>query len=76
VRILLLGGPKFVGRGVADAALERDDEVTEESYGPLKALCEDAERLEFGERALVVRLGPSWDSEPEETLLAEWHGRP
>jgi 2'-hydroxyisoflavone reductase len=34
-----------------------DDEITEESYGPLKALCEDAVRREFGERALVVRPG-------------------
>lgn len=33
------------------------DEVTEESYGPLKALCEDAAREVFGERALVVRPG-------------------
>jgi 2'-hydroxyisoflavone reductase len=34
-----------------------DDEVTEESYGPLKALCEDAVRAVFGERALIVRPG-------------------
>jgi 2'-hydroxyisoflavone reductase len=34
-----------------------DDAVTEESYGPLKALCEDAVRDVFGERALVVRPG-------------------
>jgi 2'-hydroxyisoflavone reductase len=33
------------------------DEVTEESYGPLKALCEDAARDVFGARALVVRPG-------------------
>jgi len=32
-------------------------EVTEETYGPLKALCEDAVREVFGERALVVRPG-------------------
>jgi 2'-hydroxyisoflavone reductase len=32
-------------------------EVTEESYGPLKALCEDAARDVFGGRALVVRPG-------------------
>jgi len=31
------------------------DEVTNESYGPLKALCEKAVRETFGERALVVR---------------------
>jgi len=34
-----------------------DDELTDESYGPLKALCEDAVRDVFGERALVVRPG-------------------
>ena len=33
------------------------DEVTDESYGPLKALCEEAVRHVFGERALVVRPG-------------------
>lgn len=33
------------------------DEVTEESYGPLKALCEEAVRETFEERALVVRPG-------------------
>ncbi|MDQ3122784.1 MAG: NAD-dependent epimerase/dehydratase family protein [Actinomycetota bacterium] len=32
-------------------------EVTNESYGPLKALCEEAVRETFGERALVVRPG-------------------
>ena len=34
-----------------------DDEVKNESYGPLKALCESAVRDVFGERALVVRPG-------------------
>jgi 2'-hydroxyisoflavone reductase len=33
------------------------DEVTEESYGPLKALCEEAVREVFDSRALVVRPG-------------------
>ena len=33
------------------------DEVTNESYGPLKALCEDAVRDIFGAHALVVRPG-------------------
>jgi 2'-hydroxyisoflavone reductase len=33
------------------------DEVTDESYGPLKALCEDAVREVFGPGALVVRPG-------------------
>jgi 2'-hydroxyisoflavone reductase len=34
-----------------------DDAITEESYGPLKALCEEAVRGVFGTRALVVRPG-------------------
>jgi 2'-hydroxyisoflavone reductase len=34
-----------------------DDEVTEASYGPLKALCEDTVRRVFGTRSLVVRPG-------------------
>jgi 2'-hydroxyisoflavone reductase len=34
-----------------------DDEVTPDSYGALKALCEDAVRAVFGERSLVVRPG-------------------
>ena len=33
------------------------DEVTNESYGPLKALCENAVRETFGDRALIVRPG-------------------
>jgi 2'-hydroxyisoflavone reductase len=33
------------------------DEVTDESYGALKALCEDAARNIFGPRALVIRPG-------------------
>ncbi len=33
------------------------DEVTTESYGPLKALCEEAVLQTFGKRALVVRPG-------------------
>lgn len=40
------------------------DEITPETYGPLKALCEDAVQESLGERALVVRpgliVGP-WD---------------
>jgi len=33
------------------------DAVTDESYGPLKALCEEEARRVFGDRALVVRPG-------------------
>ena len=42
---------------VAELGALPTDEVTEESYGPLKALCEDAAREVFGARALVVRPG-------------------
>jgi 2'-hydroxyisoflavone reductase len=42
---------------VAPLGDRSDDEVTNESYGPLKALCEEAVRDEFDERALVVRPG-------------------
>ena len=34
-----------------------DDEITEETYGPLKALCEDAARAVFGDSASIVRPG-------------------
>ena len=34
-----------------------EDSVTNESYGPLKALCEEAVRETMGDRALVVRPG-------------------
>jgi nucleoside-diphosphate-sugar epimerase len=33
------------------------DEITGESYGPLKVMCEQAVRAAFGERALVLRPG-------------------
>ncbi|HSS54447.1 MAG TPA: NAD-dependent epimerase/dehydratase family protein [Gaiellales bacterium] len=39
---------------IEDATIE---EITETSYGPLKALCEQAVEHEFGDRALVVRPG-------------------
>jgi 2'-hydroxyisoflavone reductase len=42
---------------VADLGDLPPDEVTAESYGPLKALCEAAVREAFGERALVIRPG-------------------
>ena len=42
---------------VAELGDLADDEVTGESYGALKALCEDAVRDVFGDRALVVRPG-------------------
>ena len=39
---------------IEDATIE---EITETSYGPLKALCEQAAEHEFGDRTLVVRPG-------------------
>ncbi len=42
---------------LAELADLPDDEVTDESYGPLKALCERAAMEVFGDRALVVRPG-------------------
>jgi nucleoside-diphosphate-sugar epimerase len=33
------------------------DEITGESYGPLKVMCEQAVRAAFGERALILRPG-------------------
>ena len=42
---------------VAELGDLADDEVTGESYGALKALCEEQVRDVFGERALVVRPG-------------------
>ena len=42
---------------VAELGELPSDEVTNESYGPLKAQCEDAVRDVFGDRALVVRPG-------------------
>jgi 2'-hydroxyisoflavone reductase len=42
---------------VAQLGDRPDDEITEETYGPLKALCEDAVRDAFGERTSVVRPG-------------------
>jgi 2'-hydroxyisoflavone reductase len=45
------------GSPLAELGELPEDEVTEESYGPLKALCEEAVRDGFGERAIVVRPG-------------------
>jgi len=42
---------------LASLADHPSDEVTNESYGPLKALCEKAVCVAFGDRALVVRPG-------------------
>jgi 2'-hydroxyisoflavone reductase len=42
---------------IADLGDLPSDEVTDDSYGPLKAMCEDEVRRIFGNRALVVRPG-------------------
>lgn len=34
-----------------------EDEITEESYGPLKVMCEGAAEAAFGDRALIIRPG-------------------
>ncbi len=51
-----------------------EDEVTNESYGALKALCEEAAREVFRERALVVRpgliVGPHDPTGPVHVLAA------
>ena len=56
-----------------------DDEVTDESYGPLKALCERAVRDVFGDRALVVRpgliVGPARPDRPLHVLAAPRRAR-
>jgi 2'-hydroxyisoflavone reductase len=49
--------PRDEDDAVAELGDGPDDVVTAETYGPLKALCEDAVREVFAERALVVRPG-------------------
>ena len=50
-------GPTDEGSALAELGDLADDEVTDESYGALKALSEDAVRDVFGDRALIVRPG-------------------
>jgi len=45
------------GSALAELRRLSADEVTEESYGPLKALCEEVVHATFEERAIVVRPG-------------------
>jgi 2'-hydroxyisoflavone reductase len=64
VRLLLLGGPKFVGRAVIDAALHRGHEVTLFNRGTTGAdLYPDLERI-VGDRdgGLDGLLGRRWDA--------------
>ena len=51
------GSPVDESSPVADLGDLPRDEMTNESYGALKALCEDSVREVFEERALVVRPG-------------------
>jgi 2'-hydroxyisoflavone reductase len=64
VRLLLLGGPKFVGRALIEAALERGDEVTTFNRGQTNAeLFPEVEKL-HGDRngALDALRGRTWDA--------------
>jgi 2'-hydroxyisoflavone reductase len=64
VKLLLLGGPKFVGRAVIDAALERGHEVTLFNRGTTRAeLYPELERI-VGDRdgGLDGLRGREWDA--------------
>ena len=64
MKLLLLGGPKFVGRAVIDAALERGHEVTLFNRGTTGAdLYPELERI-VGDRdgGLDGLLGRGWDA--------------
>jgi 2'-hydroxyisoflavone reductase len=51
------GGVTDPGGPVGTIEDESTEEITGESYGPLKALCEQAVERAFGDRALVIRPG-------------------
>ena len=64
MRLLLLGGPRFLGRGITDAALAGGHEVTFFNRGKTNSeLYPDVERL-VGERAgdLAELRGRTWDA--------------
>jgi 2'-hydroxyisoflavone reductase len=64
VKLLLLGGPRFLGRAVTDAALERGHELTFFNRGTTNPdLYPDVERL-IGDRArdLGALAGREWDA--------------
>ena len=64
MRVLLLGGPKFAGRAIADAALERGHELTFFNRGRTNPeLYPEVERL-VGDRArdLAPLRGRTWDA--------------
>lgn len=65
MRLLLLGGPRFLGRAVADAALARGHELTFYNRGEANpALYPEVEKLR-GDR----------EGEVEAELLRQWHAR-
>ena len=64
MKLLLLGGPRFVGRAVIDAALARDHEITLFNRGTTGAdLYPELERI-VGDRdgGLEGLLGRDWDA--------------
>jgi 2'-hydroxyisoflavone reductase len=64
VKLLLLGGPRFLGRAIADAAIARDHELTFFNRGRTNPeLYPEVERL-VGDRALDLEplRGRTWDA--------------
>ena len=64
MKLLLIGGPRFLGRAITDAALERGHELTFFNRGTTNPeLYPDVERL-VGDRAsdLTVLAGREWDA--------------
>jgi len=64
VNLLLLGGPRFLGRAITDAALERGHELTFFNRGTTNPeLYPDVERL-LGDRGgdLAGLAGRTWDA--------------
>ncbi len=64
MKLLLLGGPKFLGRAVADAALDRGHELTFFNRGQTNAeLYPEVEKLRGDrERDLTALAGRTWDA--------------
>ena len=64
MKLLLLGGPRFLGRAIADAALERGHELTFFNRGTTNPdLYPEVERI-IGDRAgdLTALGGRTWDN--------------
>lgn len=78
MKVLLLGGPKFLGRAVIEAALARGDEVTLFNRGQTNpADFPEVERLtgdrDGGLAPLAGHVGLAAEREAE--LLRDWHER-